>query len=173
MIRRLPWLLLPLAALFLDWASKAWILSHLAPHASRTIIKGFFHLTLGFNPGAIFGTLAGAPAGVRTVVFTLAGVGAVLYFGWEFLRESTPTLQRWGLGLVLGGALGNGLDRFLRGAVVDFLDFEFGGWHYWTFNLADTFIVCGGILLGLGILQASLRRKEEPAGPEGTEPDRT
>ncbi|BDU76643.1 signal peptidase II [Mesoterricola sediminis] len=163
MIRRLPWLALPLAALFLDWASKAWILAHLPVHGSRTVIEGFFHLTLGYNPGAIFGTLAGAPGPVRQILFTVAGLGAVGYFGWEFLRAATPTLHRVGLGLILGGALGNGLDRYLRGAVVDFLDFEFWGWHYWTFNLADTFIVCGGLLLGLGLLRDALRaRRPEP-----------
>ena len=158
MIRRLPWLLLPAAALAADWASKAWILEALASRGTRVIIPGFFSLTLGFNPGAIFGTLGGAPPLVRNVIFILAGVAAVAYFGWEFLREGTTTLQRVALGLVLGGALGNGLDRFRHGAVVDFLDFEFWGWHYWTFNVADSFIVCGGILLGLTLIRAALRR---------------
>ncbi|BDU72578.1 signal peptidase II [Mesoterricola silvestris] len=159
MNRRLPWLLLPAAALAADIASKAWILGLLAQRGTQVVIPGFFSLTLGYNPGAIFGTLGGAPPRVRTAIFVVAGIAAVLYFGWEFLRESTPTLQRVALGLVLGGALGNGLDRFRHGAVVDFLDFEFWGWHYWTFNLADSFIVCGGVLLGITLLRAALRAK--------------
>ena len=57
------------------------------------------------------------------------------------------------LGLIIGGALGNGYDRVIRGAVVDFLDFVFGSWHYWAFNLADSFIVCGAILLGWSMLR--------------------
>lgn len=164
MKRRLLWLLLPAAALAADYASKAWILGLLSQHGSRTVIPGFFSLTLGYNPGAIFGTLGGAPPLVRNVVFILAGIAAVAYFGWEFLRDATPTLQRVALGLILGGALGNGLDRFRHGAVVDFLDFEFWGWHYWTFNLADSCIVCGGVLLGVTLLLAALRPSREQPG---------
>lgn len=153
MIRRLPWLLLPLAGLVLDWASKAWVLATLKPHEQITVIPGFFNLTLGFNSGAIFGVLANAPEKVRFVVFLVAGLAALGYFGFEFLKESTPTLQRVALGLILGGALGNGLDRIRHGAVVDFLDFVFFGWHYWTFNIADSCIVCGAVLMGIALLR--------------------
>ena len=157
------WLLLPLAALIVDWASKAWIMAAIPLHGSRAIIPGFFCLTVNFNPGAIFGTLGGAPPLVRTLTFTLAGIAALAYFGWEFLRPGTATVQRVALGLILGGALGNGLDRLRHGAVVDFLDFIFWGWHYWTFNLADSFIVCGAVLLGLTFLAAA-RRQARPEG---------
>ena len=152
--RRLVWLLLPLAALLVDLASKAWILATIPLHETRVILPGFFNLTLNYNPGAIFGSLAGASPLVRSVVFALAGLAALLYFGWEFLRAGTPAVQRVALGLILGGAMGNGLDRLHHGAVVDFLDFVFWGWHYWTFNLADSCIVCGAILLGLSFLLA-------------------
>jgi signal peptidase II len=155
---RLAWLLLPLAALALDWASKAWITAHIPPFQVRPVLPGFFNLTLSHNPGAIFGTLASAPAGLRMILFTLAGLAALAYFGWEFLRDGTPALQRIALGLVLGGALGNGLDRLRNGNVVDFLDFVFWGWHYWTFNLADSCIVVGACLLGLSLL-LSMRRQ--------------
>ena len=158
--RRLVWLLLPLAALLVDLASKAWILATIPLHETRVILPGFFNLTLNYNPGAIFGSLAGASPLVRSVVFALAGLAALLYFGWEFLRAGTPPVQRVALGLILGGALGNGLDRLHHGAVVDFLDFVFWGWHYWTFNLADSCIVCGAILLGLSFLLA-LRHQAE------------
>jgi len=151
---RAAWLLLPLAALGADWASKAWILASIPPQGSRTVIPGFFSLTLNYNPGAIFGTMGGASPMVRTVVFTLAGIAALVYFGWEFLKPGTATSQRIALGFILGGAMGNGLDRIRHGMVVDFLDFVFWGWHYWTFNIADSFIVCGAILMGLSLLPA-------------------
>ena len=61
--------------------------------------------------------------------------------------------------------MGNGLDRLRHGSVVDFLDFVFWGWHYWTFNLADSFIVCGAILLGLSLLLAL--RHQASARPPG------
>lgn len=152
MRRRLFWLLLPLLALYLDWASKQWILTHIRPGEIHPVIPGFFNLTLGFNSGAIFGVLATAPDGVRHAVFLIAGLGALGYFGYEFLKAGTPTLQRFALGLILGGALGNGLDRIVHGAVVDFLDFVFFGWRYWTFNVADSCIVAGAILMGLSLL---------------------
>ena len=150
--RLLRWIPLPLLVLLADWASKAWVLKHLREHESRTVIQGFFNLTLGFNSGAIFGSLQGAPAGWRTALFTLAGVVALGYFGYEFLKQDTPNVQRLALGLILGGILGNGMDRIVHGAVVDFLDVVLFGWHYWTFNIADSCIVVGGILFAWSLL---------------------
>ena len=162
--RILRWLPLPLLVLLADWASKAWILRRVREHEILTVIPGFFNLTLGFNSGAIFGSLQGAPAPWRSALFTLAGVVALGYFGWEFLKAGTPRLQRTALGLILGGILGNGFDRLAHGAVVDFLDFVFWGWHYWTFNLADSAIVCGAILLGLTLLLDGRKTAGDGAG---------
>jgi signal peptidase II len=153
-MRRLLWLLLPAGALAVDLASKAWILRTLAEGESLTVIKGFFYLTLNFNRGAIFGSLTWLPETARYILFALAGLAALVYFGMHFLAKATPTWDRVALGLILGGALGNGVDRILRGAVVDFLDFIFGAWHYWTFNLADSCILVGAILYGLRMLLA-------------------
>ena len=152
-LRRLAWLLLPFGVLLLDWASKVWIRNHIPLGWTHPIIPGFFNLTMSYNPGAIFGTLGSAPLWVRNLLFSLAGLAALAYFGWEFLKDGTTRLQRVALGCILGGALGHGLDRFQHGAVVDFLDFIFWGWHYWTFNLADSFILCGAVLLGLVLIQ--------------------
>jgi signal peptidase II len=148
------WLLVPLGALALDILSKAWILRTLPLHETRVVLPGFFNLTMSYNPGAIFGTLGGMPPMIRNVIFTVAGIAALGYFGWEFLKPGVAPIQRLALGLILGGAMGNGLDRIRHGMVVDFLDFVFWGWHYWTFNLADSCIVCGAILLGLSFLLA-------------------
>ena len=156
-VRRFCWLLLPFTVLWLDWVSKLWILRHILPGGSRPIIPGFFNLTLGFNPGFIFGTAGGASPLFKTILFVVAGAGALGFFGWEFVKDGTPRVQRVALGLILGGALGNGLDRFRHGAVVDFLDFVFWGWHYWTFNVADSFILCGAVILGITLLRDQLR----------------
>jgi signal peptidase II len=153
-MRRLLWLLLPATALAADLGSKAWILRILGDGESMPVIHGFFYLTLGFNRGAIFGSLIWLPATVRFILFAVAGLAALIYFGGLFLAKETPTWDRVAMGLILGGALGNGIDRILRGAVVDFLDFVFGTWHYWTFNLADSFILVGAILYGLRMLMA-------------------
>ena len=154
LVRRLLWLLLPLSALYADLASKAWILRTLGEGESMPIIKGFFYLTLGFNRGAIFGSLTWLPATARSILFAVAGLAALIYFGRLFLAKETSAWERVALGLILGGAMGNGIDRILRGAVVDFLDFIFGTWHYWTFNLADSFILVGAILYGLRMILA-------------------
>ena len=151
-MRRWLWLLLPAGVLTVDLGSKAWILNHLAEGESLPVIKGFFHLTLGLNRGAIFGSLTWLPPAARFILFGLAGVAALVYFGRLFLAKGASTWERVALGFILGGALGNGIDRIQRGAVVDFLDFVFGSWHYWTFNLADSFILVGAILYGLRML---------------------
>ena len=158
-MRRMAWLLLPISALALDLGSKAWILRAIGEGESLTVIKGFFYLTLGFNRGAIFGSLTWLPPTARFLLFGLAGLVALLYFGRLFLAKETSTWERIALGLILGGALGNGIDRLYRGAVVDFLDFVFGTWHYWTFNLADSFILVGAVLYGLRMILAP---KTEP-----------
>lgn len=153
-MKRPLWLFLPAGVLAADVVSKLWILGRLREGESLTVIPGFFNLSLGFNTGAIFGSLQGLPEWARFTIFTVAGIAALVYFGGLFLREGTPAGERAALGLILGGALGNGLDRLLHGHVVDFLDFVFGGWHYWTFNLADSAIVCGALLFGLSLLRA-------------------
>jgi signal peptidase II len=161
-VRRLPWLLIPAAVLALDLWSKARILLLLSEGESLPVIKGFFSLTLGLNRGAIFGSLTWLPERARFILFALAGVLALVYFGRLLLAEGTPPWDRVALGFILGGALGNGVDRILRGAVVDFLDFVFGTWHYWAFNLADSFILTGIVLY---VLRMVLAARVEPSSP--------
>jgi signal peptidase II len=163
--RRLPWLLVPLAVLWADWATKIWILTHLVPGMPRPVVSGCFSLTLGFNRGAIFGIFAGAPEALRAALFLVAGAVALLYFGYELLKPSTPALNRVALGLIIGGALGNGVDRLHNGAVVDFLDAYWKDWHYPAFNVADSCIVCGAILLLLVLVLGA--RGSRPAGSPG------
>jgi len=162
-VRRLLWLLLPATVLAADLGSKAWILRLLGEGESLPVIKGFFYLTLGFNRGAIFGSLTWLPGPARAILFAVASTLAVLYFGRLFLARDTPPWDRVALGLILGGAVGNGIDRFTRGSVVDFLDFVFGTWHYWTFNVADSCILIGAVLFGIRALMAA---KTETPGKE-------
>jgi len=162
-VRRLLWLLLPVSALIADLGSKAWVLRTIGEGESLPVIKGFFYLTLGFNRGAIFGSLTWLPASARYLLFALAGLAALIYFGRLFLAKETPSGERFALGLILGGAMGNGIDRLYRGAVVDFLDFVFGNWHYWTFNLADSFILVGAILYGLRMILSAKGDHPTPA----------
>lgn len=153
MTRRLPWLLLPLVAFLADWTSKAWVQASLLPGIPMVLWRDHLNFTLSYNPGAIFGFMGDLPPWVRATLFTLAALAALGYFGWEFLRDGVPTTARVALGLILGGIVGNSVDRFRHGHVVDFIDVVIRGWHYWTFNVADSFIVCGAILYGIVLLK--------------------
>ena len=144
---RFIWLLLPLTLVGIDFSTKTAIALIIPLQEVKPVIPGFFNLTMSYNYGAIFGTISGAPAFLRAIIFGLASVIILAYFGWEFLRVELSTMHRIALGFVLGGAIGNSIDRLLYGFVIDFLDFVFFGWHYWTFNLADSFILIGIVLL--------------------------
>jgi lipoprotein signal peptidase len=146
-----------LLALLADQASKAWALAALwPPYSEGVTLLPVLNLRLGFNTGVTFGMFreSAAEAVWLLVAIKLAIVG---FLGW-WLWRTRLRAEAIGLGLVIGGALGNVLDRVRQGAVTDFVDAHYAGWHWPTFNLADVAIVCG---VGLLIL-ASLR---EPAAP--------
>ncbi len=153
-------LLLALGILAIDQWSKAWIEKVIPIGGRREIIAGFFNLTHTRNDGVAFGLFAGSDG--RWKVWLLAGL-ALLAIGVVLsLLRSTPTENRVSiiaLGLVLGGALGNLMDRVASGAVTDFLDFYRGGYHWHTFNVADSAISVGVTLLLLDSLLLSRRKK--------------
>lgn len=136
---------LSVAALWLivDQATKWWILNQIMNPPTVIPITSFFNLVLGYNTGVSFGVLAGVPAWVLLLV-GIAAVSALLI--WMVLAEDRNTTIA--LGLIIGGAAGNLVDRYRQGAVTDFLDFYVGSWHWPAFNMADVGIVSGvGILL--------------------------
>lgn len=156
-------LLLAAAAAFLafaaDQATKLWALRALWPPYGVVVeVLPVWNLRLGFNTGVTFGMFreSAAEAVWLLVLVKLAVVGLLLRWLWR----GETRLEALALGLVVGGALGNVLDRVRIGAVVDFLDWHYGGWHWPTFNMADVAIVCGVALL----LFVSLRGA---AGPRG------
>lgn len=131
-------------ALVLDQVSKQVVLANLRPGIPSPIAP-FFAFRLGFNEGVSFGMFAdwfsGRPMALAAIAMGIVAV--VLICLW---RTSTLA-QAVALGSILGGALSNIFDRLRIGAVVDYLDFHVGGYHWPTFNLADTAIVCGVALL--------------------------
>ncbi len=134
-----------LAALviFLDQLSKWWVIQSLPLHESVPIIDGFFNLVHIYNRGAAFGFLNRSDIEWQFWLFlvaTVIAVGAIFYL----VRTSAPSKMLFSaLGLVLGGALGNLIDRIRYRAVVDFLDFYVGHWHWPAFNVADIAICLG------------------------------
>ena len=128
----------------LDQITKAVILHGMMLHESIPVISGFFSITHIHNPGGAFGFMAGQNPVLRTILFlfvaTLAA-GVVFYF-----YKNTPKTHPWlsfGFALILGGAIGNLIDRVRFGMVVDFLDFYIGNLHWPAFNIADSAISVG------------------------------
>jgi len=141
--------------LVLDLVTKHLALERLPPGRPVHVIDSFFSLTLVMNPGLAFGMLAGTPAGWRWLV-ALLSIGALTVLAVVGLRM-LPTGGRFtplALGLIFGGAVGNLIDRSRFGAVVDFLDFYWRGYHWPAFNVADASISVGVVLLALRMLLA-------------------
>ncbi|MDH3328923.1 MAG: signal peptidase II [Desulfobulbaceae bacterium] len=127
-----------------DQASKLWIVRHFSLFETLPLLPGFFNLTYLTNTGAAFGFLAGQPALWRHVFFI--GVALVAFFVIVILYlrlRQESFFYELSLGLIAGGALGNLIDRFRLGSVVDFLDVYIGRHHWPAFNVADSAITVG------------------------------
>lgn len=137
----------------LDQVTKALVLDRLVPGVPVPVIDGVVSLTLVMNTGLAFGLLGGLPAGWRWLVVVLSA-GALLVLARVALRmlAAGEWLDRAAIGLIFGGAVGNLIDRARFGAVVDFVDVYYGTWHWWAFNVADSAISIGVVLLAARLL---------------------
>lgn len=139
------WLAISALLIAFDQWSK-YLVKHALALSGPIEITPFFNLVLAYNRGAAFSFLSSASGWQRELFIAIAVVASVwiLYL----LRKCTrQTLFCFALSLILGGAIGNVIDRVLIGAVVDFLDFHAAGWHFPVFNVADSAISCGAALL--------------------------
>jgi signal peptidase II len=143
----LRWLALAGGIIAADFATKAWVLAAFRPGESLAVLP-FFNLVLVFNSGAAFSFLAGA-GGWQKWFFVVLALAISAWIVAMLRRHPHDRLQSAALSLVLGGALGNVIDRLRFGAVVDFLDVHAGGWHWPAFNVADSAISIGVVLLVL------------------------
>jgi len=143
------------AVIAADQVSKAMVTSRMDLGESVPVLGSFFKLTYILNPGAVFGLKLGGQA--LHLLFAIIALGLV-----ATLLYRTPASERAGsigLALVLGGAVGNVIDRLAIGAVVDFLDFGTNGYRWWVFNIADASVTTGAALLVLSY--AILNRPED------------
>ena len=136
-------LICALIVLLADQISKAFVLSYFADHASPVGITSFFNFVLAWNKGVSFSLLHSNHPAMPWVLVTIALLICGVILHWMSMEKNQATINCFGL--ILGGALGNVIDRVCRGYVVDMLHFQF--WpSYPTFNVADICIVCGAIL---------------------------
>jgi signal peptidase II len=146
-------LVVALAVVVLDQIVKAMVRSRLMLHDSITVIPGFFDLTRVHNTGAAYGFLNGVDFPFKTAL--LAGVATAALIGLALYAaklDRNQGLTRAGLTLVIGGAAGNLIDRVTAGYVLDFVDLYRGNWHFWAFNVADSAISIGVVLMILELL---------------------
>ena len=137
----------------LDQLTKAVVLSHLEPGMHVAVVSGFVNLTLVMNPGLAFGLLGSVPRTWRWVVAALSLVAlAVLARVALRVLPAGGWVGRVAIGLIFGGAVGNLIDRARFGAVVDFVDVHWRSWHWPAFNVADSAITVGVVLLALRLL---------------------
>jgi signal peptidase II len=151
--QRIPELWIVVAIVVLDQATKALVKAKLPLHESMTLIPGFFDLTHVRNTGAAFGMLDNANFAYKPavmVVVALIALGAVA--SYALTLPATQRIARYGLALILGGAVGNLIDRATAGYVVDFVDVYWRGVHFWAFNVADSAITVGVVLMLLDVL---------------------
>lgn len=154
----------------LDQLTKTWIVHNLTFAERIPVIEGFFSLTHVRNPGAAFSLFATSPEPFRRIFFVVVTLVAVVLV-ISFFRRLAPgdRLPALALGLVLGGALGNLIDRLVYGEVIDFLHFRLIGGYTWPdFNLADSFIVTGVGLLVLELFASEGEEEEEDQEEDGT-----
>ncbi|MES2859666.1 MAG: signal peptidase II [Pseudomonadota bacterium] len=141
----LPWLALSALVLALDQWSKAWVLSSLPEYVAVPVIEGFWNWYRTYNPGAAFSFLADA-GGWQKWFFTVLAFSISGLMAWMLSRTARHDWrQALPLALVIGGAIGNVIDRLLHGHVIDFIQWHVGEYYWPAFNIADSAVVGGAI----------------------------
>ena len=141
----MPWLGIAAIIILLDQLSKITI-TKLFKFGEEQVVTSFFNLVLAYNRGAAFSFLANGN-GWQRYFFSAIGIVAALYIVHLLRRNAGQRLFCWALALILGGAIGNVIDRIMYGHVIDFLDFHYRNWgHFPAFNIADSAITLGAVL---------------------------
>jgi signal peptidase II len=156
--RRLRWLWLTLSVVVLDRATKAWFESQTVEGWRHEVMHNFVYLVHSRNPGIAFGVLSDVPTPWTPIVLIAGSLVIIGIIAWLLVAgpgHADSPLTAAGLALVLGGATGNVTDRILHGAVTDFLEVWIGSYRWPAFNVADSAITIGAILVLLDVLFAA------------------
>lgn len=152
------WYALAGLVIVLDQLSKWVVLGHIG-YGEVIYVAPFWNWVLAWNPGAAFSFLADQP-GWQRWLFTLLAVGVSAWLALEIKRHPGLKLQALAMALVMGGALGNVIDRIRFGAVVDFIQWHAAGYYWPAFNIADSAICVGAVLLVFGQLTVKTDNKD-------------
>lgn len=155
----LRWLWLAVVIVVLDQTTKIWAENVLSAEGSIEVLS-WFNFTLAYNRGAAFSFLAAAGGWQRYFFLGIGLVAVIIIVAWLQRLRADEQMTALGLVSILGGAVGNLIDRALYGHVIDFIDWHYAGWHWPAFNIADSAILVGAVLVVLSGLRA---RKPEPA----------
>lgn len=150
------------AVILLDQAVKFIIIRYVFLHDTISVIPGFFNITHVRNKGAAFSILSDLPAAFRPAFFIIVTCAALVVIA-AVIRRTEARIQLAALSLIAGGAAGNLVDRIRFGEVVDFIDWYVKSWHWPAFNVADSAISIGAVLLAGGIFL-------KKSGGDGTRP---
>ncbi len=142
-----------------DQLSKNLILQHMQYMQRLAVIPGFFDLILVYNTGAAFSFLADAGGWQKFLFMGLALIICV-YLLKEIICDGFGTVGKFGAAMIIGGAVGNVIDRLIHGHVVDFILLYYHNWFYPAFNIADSLICVGAVLL---VLESFFHRKNKPS----------
>lgn len=140
-----PWLLISVLIIVIDQLSKTWIVQRLQL-GEGFVVTSFFNIVRAHNPGAAFSFLAGAD-GWQRWFFTGFGLLASALMVWMIHRQRDQKLFAFAVCLILGGALGNVIDRLIHSHVIDFIQIHWGGRYFPAFNMADSAITLGALVL--------------------------
>lgn len=146
-----PWIGIAVIVILFDQITKITV-DRLFRFGESHPVTSFFNLVLAYNKGAAFSFLA-TEAGWQRYFFTAIGIVAAVFIIYLLKRHAGQRLFCWALALILGGAIGNVIDRVAYGHVIDFLDFHVNKWHWPAFNIADTAICLGAALFILDELR--------------------
>src|SRR5579862_974607 len=150
---RTRWIWITLFAIALDRATKYAVEVKTPLGYRRVIIQHFFTFVHASNPGLAFGIFADSPSAKMTAMLSIGTIIICAMLVWLLISgRAGGTAGQTGVALILGGAAGNLLDRLLYSRVNDFLDFHFGNYHWPAFNVADSVIMIGAVILGIELL---------------------
>jgi signal peptidase II len=150
---RIRWIWVTLFALALDRATKYAVEVKTPLGYRKVLIQHFFTFVHASNPGLAFGIFADSPSAKMTAMLSIGTIIICAMLVWLLVSgRAGGTAGQTGVALILGGAAGNLLDRLMYSRVTDFLDFQFGNYHWPAFNVADSVIMIGAVILGIELL---------------------